>query len=125
MSSRITALMLASGLALTGAAGFFASQAVSQTDEGPTRTITINNGEPGPPGPVGPPGPKGEQGEKGERGEPGPAGPKGEQGERGEPGPAGPKGEPGGTTCPAGFIFGRLIINHPGGQEILYVCFKE
>ena len=110
MSSRITALMLASGLALTGAAGFFASQAVSQTDEGPTRTITINNGEPGPPGPAGPPGPKGEQGEKGERG---------------EPGPAGPKGEPGGTTCPAGFIFGRLIINHPGGQEILYVCFKE
>lgn len=116
MSSRITALMLASGLVLTGTAGFFASQAISQTDEGPTRTITIKNGEPGPPGPAGPPGPKGEQGEKGE---------KGERGEPGPAGPAGPKGDPGGTTCPAGFIFGRLIINHPGGQEILYVCFKE
>ena len=43
-------------------------------------------------------------------------------GEQGIPGPPGPKGEPGGTTCPDGFVFGKLIINHPGGHATIYTC---
>lgn len=101
MTSQLSAVLLAGGLAFTGAAGFFASQALSQTGDVPTRTITINNGEPGPAGPTGPPGPPGPRGEKGEQ------------------------GEPGGTTCPTGFVFGRLIINHPGGQTVIFTCFEE
>lgn len=49
-------------------------------------------------------------------GEPGPAGP---------PGPKGEKGEPGGTTCPTGFVQGRLVINHPGGQTTIATCLEE
>lgn len=43
-------------------------------------------------------------------------------GEQGPPGPQGPKGDPGGTTCPDGFEFGKLIINHPGGQATIFTC---
>jgi hypothetical protein len=46
-------------------------------------------------------------------GEPGPAGPAG---------PKGDKGEPGGTTCPTGYVFGKLVINHPGGQTTIFTC---
>jgi hypothetical protein len=49
-------------------------------------------------------------------GEPGPAGP---------PGPKGEKGEPGGQTCPSGFVNGRLVINHPGGQVTIATCMEE
>ena len=49
-------------------------------------------------------------------GEPGPAGPAG---------PQGPKGEDGGTTCPKGFVFGKLIINHPGGQTTIFTCLED
>ena len=103
---KLPALVIAASLALAGIAGFFASQAMSQSDT-PTRTITIKNGEPGPPGP------------KGDTGDRGPAGPKGD---KGEPGPKGEPGDP--ADCPNGFEFANLIINHPGGQETLFVCVK-
>jgi hypothetical protein len=98
MSSRLTALLLAGSLAATAAGGYFTSQALSQTDSGKVVTIDVGKGEKGDPGPAGPAGP---------------AGPKGE------------KGETGGTTCPAGFVFGRLIINHPGGQTTIFTCLEE
>lgn len=47
---------------------------------------------------------------------------KGEKGDPGPPGPQGPKGDPGGTTCPDGYVFGKLIINHPGGQATIFTC---
>jgi hypothetical protein len=43
-------------------------------------------------------------------------------GEQGPPGPPGPKGDTGGTTCPSGFEFGKLVINHPGGQTTIFTC---
>jgi hypothetical protein len=49
-------------------------------------------------------------------------------GEQGPPGPPGPKGEPGesgGQTCPEGFVNGRLVINHPGGQTTIATCLEE
>jgi len=104
MSNKLTVVSLIAAMGFIGAAGYFAAAAVSQTGPFPTKTITIENGKPGPPGP------------KGDTGARGPAGP---------PGPKGDKGDPGGTTCPDGFVFGELIINHPGGQEHLFVCFKE
>lgn len=110
MSNRWTIVLLVGGLSLAATSGFSVSQAISQTDDVPTKTITIKNGEPGPPGPAGPAGAKGEQGE---RGAPGPAGPKGE------------KGDPGDVTCPDGFVFGKLVINHPGGQEVIFTCLQE
>ena len=107
MSSRMSALILAGGLAFTGTGGFLAATALSQTGDIPTKTITVENGQPGPVGPAGP------------------AGPKGERGEKGEPGDQGEPGEPGGSTCPDGFVFGRLIINHPGGQVVIFTCMEE
>lgn len=104
MNSKVTALMLTGGLAFTATGGFLAAQALSQGGPIRTETITIRNGEPGPAGPAGPAGPPG---------------PRGEQGERGEQGP------PGGMTCPDGFVQGRLIINHPGGQVTIFTCLEE
>ena len=49
-------------------------------------------------------------------GEPGPPGPKGDKGD---------PGEPGAQTCPAGFVPGRLVINHPGGQTTIATCLEE
>ena len=49
-------------------------------------------------------------------GEPGPPGP---------PGPKGDKGESGGQSCPEGFVNGRLVINHPGGQTTIATCLEE
>jgi hypothetical protein len=37
-------------------------------------------------------------------------------------GPAGAKGE---AVCPAGFETGDLVINHPGGQVVLFTCLKQ
>lgn len=122
MTSRMSAFILAGGLAFTGTGGFLASQALSQTDSGKVVTIDVGKGEKGDPGPAGPPGPIGETGAKGAKGDPGPigaTGPKGSTGDKGE------KGDPGGTTCPEGFVFGRLIINHPGGQVTIFTCLKE
>jgi hypothetical protein len=46
----------------------------------------------------------------------GPAGPAGPAGPQGPPGPAGT------TACPTGFSEGELVINHPGGQTLVWTC---
>ena len=93
-----TLLVLAAALVLAGGTGFLASVALGTSQQG-ARTITINvptgTGSQGPTGPTGP------------------------------TGPAGPKGDPGGTVCPAGFENDDVVINHPGGQTVLYVCVKQ
>jgi len=125
MSSRWTAILLAGALASTAAGGYFTSQAISQTDSGKVVTIDVGEGEKGDPGPAGPRGPEGPKGEKGEPGE------QGEKGDPGSPGPAGPvgpkgeKGDPGTVNCPTGFVWGRLVINHPGGQTTIFTCLEE
>ena len=96
--SRASALLLTGALTATASAGYFTSQALSQTDGSKTVTIDVGVGEKGDTGPAGPAGP---------------AGPKGD------------KGEPGNQTCPAGFVPGRLIINHPGGQTTIFTCLEE
>jgi hypothetical protein len=111
------ALLMTGALVSTSAGGFFASQAVmAQNDPVKTVTIDVGKGEQGDPGPAGPAGPAGPKGDKGEQGEQGPIGLPGPKGDKGDQGP------PGGTTCPEGFVFGRLIINHPGGQAEIYTC---
>lgn len=97
---------LVGGLALVASGGYLASEALSQTGE-PTRTVTIDvaTGAQGPPGATGPAGPKGDTGSAGPQGEPGPAGVASE--------------------CPAGYSFGELIINHPGGQVTILTCLKN
>lgn len=119
MGSRLTALLLAGALVTTSAGGYFTSQALSQTDSGKVVTIDVGKGEKGDPGPPGPPGPRGEKGDQGERGIAGPIGAAGPKGDKGEPGP------PGAVICPAGFVWGRLIINHPGGQVTIFTCIED
>jgi len=120
------ALLMTGALISTGAGGFFASQAVMAQNT-PVKTVTIDvgkgeKGDTGPPGPAGPAGPKGAKGEKGEKGE---IGPVGLTGPVGPAGPKGDKGDPGGMTCPPGFVPGKLIINHPGGQVTIFTCLEE
>lgn len=121
----MTAVLLAGGLALTGAGGFLASQALSQTDSGKTVTINVGKGKPGPRGPRGARGPAGPAGPKGDAGVKGDKGDQGIQGIAGVPGPKGDKGDPGNVTCPDGFVWGRLIINHPGGQTTIFTCIQS
>ena len=48
------------------------------------------------------------------------------KGEKGPPGPAGPKGEAGDPTkCPNSSTFGKLVINHPGGQTSIFTCIVD
>jgi len=49
----------------------------------------------------------------------------GEQGPAGPPGPRGPAGPPGGTTCPEGSTFGKLVINAPKGQVSIFTCIVD
>jgi len=97
----LAASMVAGSLVLAGGSGFLTSQALG-TGKQTTRTVTINvaTGAQGPAGPVGPAGP------------PGP---------KGDPGPQGP----GGLTCPTDYEAGQLVINHPGGQTILWTCIHN
>jgi len=88
---------LALALALAGSAGFFASQAIGVGTQQPTRTVTVNVGT----------------------GEQGPAGPAGPQG---DPGPA---GAPGAESCPSGYTFGALVIDHPGGHVQIATCLQN
>lgn len=46
-------------------------------------------------------------------------GPAGLQGPPGPPGPAGT------SSCPAGFSPGEVVINHPGGQTIIWTCIHD
>ena len=41
-------------------------------------------------------------------------------------GATGPQGPPGASAfdCPAGFVPGELVLNHPGGQVTTYGCLK-
>jgi hypothetical protein len=84
--------------AFIGAGGFGAAAVIAQTGaQTPTKTVTVDvgTGEQGPRGPAGPPGPRG---------------------------PAGP---PGGTVCPEGSEFGKLVINAPGGQVSIFTCILD
>jgi len=100
MTSRVAAALLAGALTATAASGYLASEAINAQAQGgvKTETITVKDGTPGPAGPAGPAGPKGDKGEP---------------------------GEPGAQTCPEGFVNGRLIINHPGGQTTIATCLEE
>jgi hypothetical protein len=49
----------------------------------------------------------------------------GPQGPAGPPGPPGPPGPSGAVSCPAGFVPGDLVINHPGGQATIYSCLSQ
>ena len=88
---------LGAALVLALGAGVLAATALGVGTQSPARTVTINVAT-GPTGPAGPPGPKG------------------------DPGPPGPSGE---TTCPTGFSFADVVVNHPGGQTTLFVCVKD
>jgi hypothetical protein len=117
LSSTILATLAATGFVASG--GFGVAAVIAQ--DGPEKTVTIDvgkgeKGDPGPAGPAGPAGPKGDKGEPGEQGERGLVGPAGPKGDKGDVGP------PGGTTCPEGYVFGKLIINHPGGQTSIFTC---
>ena len=46
-------------------------------------------------------------------------------GATGPTGPAGPEGPPGGTTCPEGFQYGEVVIDHPGGHVNLLACMQR
>lgn len=84
-------------LALAGASGFMTAAALGIGTQAPTVTTTISVAT-GPQGPKGDPGP---------------------------PGPQGPKGDPGAENCPTGSTFKAVLINHPGGQTIIYTCVKN
>lgn len=90
-------LILVAVLAFAGSTGFLTATAINNAVSPPTRTVTIDvgTGSPGAPGP------------------PGPAGPKGDP------------GAPGAESCPAGYTFSALVINHPGGQTQIATCIKN
>lgn len=46
----------------------------------------------------------------------------GARGPAGPAGPQGPKGDPGTTVCPEGSVFGKLVINSPGGHAEIFTC---
>lgn len=121
---RASTILTVAGASLFIAAGGFGAAAVIAQTQGPEKTVTIDvgkgeKGDTGPAGPAGPAGPKGDTGAKGEQGEQGVIGLTGPAGPKGDKGDAGP---PGGTTCPEGYVFGKLIINHPGGKAEIFTC---
>ena len=89
------ALWLTLSISLAGVAGFGASVALSQGPSQPQKTVTISV----------------------HNGATGPAGP------RGPTGAAGVGGGP--EACPAGSKFGKLVINHPGGQVAILTCIVD
>jgi hypothetical protein len=121
-----TILAIAGATAFTAAGGLGAAAVIAQSQE-PEKTVTIDvgKGEKGDPGPTGPAGPAGPKGDKGEQGPQGLRGLTGLAGPAGPPGPKGDKGDPGGVRCPPGSVFGKLVINHPGGQTSIYTCIID
>ena len=119
-SSAIWATVAASAFLAAGGLG---ALAIAQSQE-PAKTVTIDvgkgekgdTGDTGPAGPAGPEGPAGPKGEKGDTGAIGPIGPPGPKGDKGD------KGDPGAVVCPPGYVYGKLIINHPGGQATILTC---
>jgi Collagen triple helix repeat (20 copies) len=125
---RLPVLIVILSLALAGGAGFLTAQAISQ--DGPTKTVTIDvgkgqTGATGPPGPAGAKGAKGDKGAQGAKGDQGNVGPVGPAGAKGETGTPGPQGPPGGLQCPAGYTLIDLVINHPGGHTTILTCEKN
>ena len=45
-------------------------------------------------------------------------------GPAGPAGPAGPQG-PDGSSCPTGYTAGVLVINHLGGQTVIWTCLHD
>ena len=126
-----TTVILAAGLALTGAAGFLASTALSVGAQGETRTVTVDVG-----GPTGPTGPQGASrvlparqarrrcGSQRRARAPGPTGAAGPAGATGAD-RATRIGRWSGGPCqgaPAGWEAGVLVLNAPGGQVSLWTC---
>jgi hypothetical protein len=46
-------------------------------------------------------------------------------GATGPTGPTGPQGPAGTSSCPQGFSAGELVINHPGGQTVIWTCLQD
>lgn len=46
-------------------------------------------------------------------------------GPAGPTGPQGPAGPAGAISCPEGFSEGELVINHPGGQTVIWTCLQN
>src|SRR5262245_49564043 len=91
-------LLLAAALILAAGAGLLAATALGTGQQQPTRTVTIDAGTPGP---------------AGQKGDPGP------------PGPPGPAGTPGAESCPAGYTFGAVVFNTPGGHQQIATCLLD
>ena len=89
-------LLMTGSLGLAAASGILGATALSAGSATPTitTTITVKDGPPGPPGP------------------------------QGVQGPAGPAGPSASEDCPAGYEYGDLVINHPGGQVSILGCIK-
>lgn len=98
--------LMVAGLVLAGSAGFLTATALGTSSQEDVRTVTVDIPE----GQTGPTGPAGAEG---------PAGPTGPRGAIGATGPTG------GTSCPAGFSFGKLVLNHPGGHVTLFTCLEN
>src|SRR5262245_42416988 len=94
-------LPLAAALVFAAAAGLLTATALGTGQQQPARTVTIDTGAPGPTGPAG------------QKGDPGP------------PGPPGPAGTPGAESCPAGYTFGAVRFNTPGGHQQIATCLLD
>lgn len=142
---RLHWLTMAAALTLAAGSGLLAAKALGVGAQGPSRTVTINVAT-GPQGPAGPPGPQGD---------PGPAGAgleiKGTVPTRADlPSSGNKQGDTyivtadgsiqvwdgtkwvqsgsiaaGSIGCPSSFTAGELVINHPGGQTIIWTCLHD
>ena len=43
----------------------------------------------------------------------------------GPPGPPGPPGQDGDFSCNPGYSYSEVVINAPGGQEVIQVCLRD
>jgi hypothetical protein len=98
-SIRSFAPLVAAGVLAAGT-GFLAAAALSAGSQAPTKTVTVDvgTGETGPTGPAGATGPAG---------------------------PPGEPGTPGAESCPAGYSFGAVVFNHPGGHLTIATCVAD
>jgi hypothetical protein len=136
---------MAAALTLSAGAGVLAATALGVGAQGPSRTVTINVAT-GPQGPPGPPGPQGEQGPPGTG-----ITIKGSVPTRADlPATGNKQGDTyivsgdgsiqvwdgtkwvesgsiatGSIGCPSSFTAGELVINHPGGQTVIWTCIHD
>jgi hypothetical protein len=125
--SRSNVFAVVGASAFIAAGGLGAAAVIAQSNQVPTKTVTVDvgTGEQGAPGPPGAKGDTGDPGPKGDKGEVGPVGPVGPKGDKGDVGPQGPQGPAGATECPTGSTFGKLVLNAPKGQVSLYTCIVD